>query len=261
MAAAIMWLTLGQANQFGFWTFIVLWWMHTSAKLNVFFGVPNLGAELVPHHMRYLVSFMTRRPMNLFFPLSVTASTICAVHLTGKAMAPGATSFEATGYAMLATLMVLAILEHWFLVTPIDTNGLWKWGVKPERDDDPMGRMQIGALAINGQRLANCPVTLGISRGQGSNCIPATHITPGARERSYGDPIVVFKHRIVDTFRTNLQKIVLIRTQETTVRLRALHGTLRVCKDIGGMAFKGCQQSSSTDQKNAGVPPMIAPGE
>ncbi len=135
MAAAIMWLTLGQANQFGFWTFIVLWWMHTSAKLNVFFGVPNLGAELMPHHMRYLVSFMARRPMNLFFPLSVTASTICAVHLTGKAMAPGATSFEATGFAMLATLMVLAILEHWFLVTPIDTNALWKWGVKAERED------------------------------------------------------------------------------------------------------------------------------
>jgi hypothetical protein len=68
--------------------------------------------------------------MNMFFPLSVTASTICAVNLTTKAIAPGATPFEATGYAMLATLMVLAIVEHWFLVTPFDANALWQWGVK-----------------------------------------------------------------------------------------------------------------------------------
>ena len=143
MAAAIMVLTHGKPNQFGFWTYIVLWWMHASAKLNVFFGVPNLGAELVPQHMRYLVSFMTRRSMNLFFPLSVTASTICAVHLTGKAMAAEATAFEATGYAMLSTLMVLAILEHWFLVVPFDGNALWKWGVKPEREQAPLASAAV----------------------------------------------------------------------------------------------------------------------
>ena len=130
MAAVMVAISWNQPNHFGLWTFIVLWWMHTSAKINVFFGVPNLSEELVPHHMRYLVSFMGRKPMNLFFPLSVTASTICAVNLTTKAMAPGATPFEATGYAMLATLMVLAIVEHWFLVTPFDANALWKWGVK-----------------------------------------------------------------------------------------------------------------------------------
>jgi hypothetical protein len=137
MAVVMMALVWRQPNHLGLWTFIVLWWMHASAKLNVFFGVPNLGEELVPHHMRYLVSFMTKRPMNLFFPFSVTASTICAVHLTGKATAASATPFEAVGYTMLATLMVLAILEHWFLVTPLDTNALWKWGVKPELASTP----------------------------------------------------------------------------------------------------------------------------
>ena len=38
-------ITHGRANQLGFWTYVTLWWMHESAKLNVFFGVPNLGAE------------------------------------------------------------------------------------------------------------------------------------------------------------------------------------------------------------------------
>ena len=137
MALGIMVLTLGEPNQFALWTFTVLWWMHTSAKLNVFFGVPNLGAELVPHHMHYLVSFMRRSGMNLFFPLSVTASTICAVHLIDKARAPNITSFESTGYTMLAALMVLAIIEHWLLVLPLNVNSLWKWGVKPAHDDQP----------------------------------------------------------------------------------------------------------------------------
>ena len=34
---------LGRANQVGIWTFMVLWWMHMSAKLNVFLGVRNLN--------------------------------------------------------------------------------------------------------------------------------------------------------------------------------------------------------------------------
>ena len=38
----------GRANQIGFWTYVMLWWMHESAKLNVFFGVPNLGEEMLP---------------------------------------------------------------------------------------------------------------------------------------------------------------------------------------------------------------------
>ena len=81
-------LTWGQPNQIGAWTYAVLWWMHQSAKLNVFFGVPNLGEEMLPDHLAYLVTFMRRRPMNLFFPFSVTGSTIVTVLLAQKALAP-----------------------------------------------------------------------------------------------------------------------------------------------------------------------------
>jgi hypothetical protein len=129
-ALVLFGLTRGQANQMAIWTFVVLWWMHQSAKLNVFFGVPNLGEELLPDHLRYLRSFMTRRPMNLLFPVSVTLSTIIAVLLVQKAAAQNATPFEAAGFTMLATLMVLAIAEHWFLVAPMSANTLWQFGVK-----------------------------------------------------------------------------------------------------------------------------------
>jgi putative photosynthetic complex assembly protein 2 len=130
MAGAFLALTWGQPNQLGIWTFVVLWWMHQSAKLNVFFGVPNLSEDLLPGHLQYLASFMTRKPMNLFFPLSVSVSTIITLLLAQKAGAADATDFEVAGFTMLATLMALAVLEHWFLVVPLDTHALWPWSVK-----------------------------------------------------------------------------------------------------------------------------------
>jgi hypothetical protein len=52
------------------------------------------------------------------------------VLLVQKAAAQNATPFEAAGFTMLATLMVLAIAEHWFLVAPMSANALWQFGVK-----------------------------------------------------------------------------------------------------------------------------------
>eukprot|EP01037_Dinobryon_pediforme_P034296 gene34296-40138_t len=125
--AAILWRA---ENPLALWTFLVLWWMHTSAKLNVFFGVRNLGEEFIPHHMRYILSYMSRRSMNAFFPLSVSVSTVVTMMLVRSAFDAQSDPLETAGYTMLATLMVLAVLEHWLLVTPFDANVLWKWGAK-----------------------------------------------------------------------------------------------------------------------------------
>jgi putative photosynthetic complex assembly protein 2 len=126
-------LTMGQPNKIGFWTYLILWWMHQSAKLNVFFGVPNLGEHMLPEHLGYTVSFMRRRAMNLFFPVSITVSTVVTAALAQGALAATATPFEAAGYAMLTTLMALAIAEHWFLVLPLDGNALWSWSGRGAR--------------------------------------------------------------------------------------------------------------------------------
>jgi putative photosynthetic complex assembly protein 2 len=150
-ALALVALTWGQPNQIGLWTFLILWWMHTSAKLNLFFGAPNLSEELLPTHLRYLVTYMRRRPMNLFFPVSVTASTVITVLIAQKALAATA-PFETVGFTILATLMVLAVAEHWFLVAPLHANALWSWGVKDisEPDNDQRheegGSLRVGAI-------------------------------------------------------------------------------------------------------------------
>jgi putative photosynthetic complex assembly protein 2 len=121
-------------NQVGLWTFLILWVMRLSAKFNVYLGVPNLTEEFLPAHLKYLKSYFCHRSMNGFFPVSVTLSTIATVLLVEAAVAPGITRFEATGFTFLATLMALAVLEHWFLVIPIPAASLWSWGLT-SRDD------------------------------------------------------------------------------------------------------------------------------
>jgi putative photosynthetic complex assembly protein 2 len=147
-AIALVALTRGQPNQIGAWTFLVLWWMHTSAKLNLYFGAPNLSEELLPEHLRYLATYMTRRPMNLFFPLSVTASTVVTVLIAQKALS-ATTEFELVGYTILATLMALAVAEHWFLVAPLRANALWSWGVKeihPTDEENSCDSLRVVAI-------------------------------------------------------------------------------------------------------------------
>ena len=99
------------------WTFLVLWVMRLSAKLNLFLGVPNLGEKFLPAHLQYLKSFFRKRPMNFLFPVSVSLSTIGVVLLVQRYLA-AADPFKTTAYALLASLLALAVLEHWFMVHP-----------------------------------------------------------------------------------------------------------------------------------------------
>lgn len=127
---AIAYATWGQANQVGTATFAVLWVMRISAKLNVFLGVRNLSIELLPPHLSYLGSYFRRRPMNRLFPVAVTLATVVAALVIAEALgaAPGSARFA--GALLVATLLVLAIVEHWLLVLPLDATALWRWALR-----------------------------------------------------------------------------------------------------------------------------------
>ena len=122
-------LTWGEANQVGMGTFAVLWFMRISAKLNVFLGVRNLSLQLLPLHLRYLGSYFRKRAMNLLFPWVVTAATVVAVMLVREALAQPAGSAAAIGAWLVSTLLVLAIVEHWLLVLPLEATALWRWAM------------------------------------------------------------------------------------------------------------------------------------
>jgi putative photosynthetic complex assembly protein 2 len=117
-------------NQVGVWSFLVLWFMRWSAKLNLFLGVPNLHDHWLPEHMRFLLTYMVRRPMNLLFPLSITAATVILGLLVQIASQPQMWDFLRVGLMLVSTLLALGILEHWFLVLPFSEEVMWRWAMK-----------------------------------------------------------------------------------------------------------------------------------
>ncbi len=124
MVVAITWK---EPNQVGCWTFLLLWGMRLSAKLNLYLGVSNRGEQFLPAHLKYLASFFGKRPINWLFPFAVTAATVLTVVLYARGGADTASPFEVAGYTLVGTLSLLALIEHWFLVLPLATERLWQW--------------------------------------------------------------------------------------------------------------------------------------
>jgi putative photosynthetic complex assembly protein 2 len=121
-------------NQTGWWTYLVLWTMRLSAKLNLFLGVRNLSENFLPAHLSYLESYFTRRAWNWLMPFSVTASIGVLVPLWMAVSMQPAEGFAATSLCLVAGLLTLAVLEHVLMIVPLPTIWLWKWGLrlKPE---------------------------------------------------------------------------------------------------------------------------------
>ncbi len=148
-------LTWGQPNRIGLWTFVLLWGMHVSAKLNVFLGIRNLNAEFIPERLAYLTTYFRQKPMNLLFPFSVTAGTIVTLLLIQQALAAEPGSLPAVGYTLIAALAALAVIEHWFMILPIPAEALWRWSLKrssnqPATADLRSIRSQPGAPGASG---------------------------------------------------------------------------------------------------------------
>jgi putative photosynthetic complex assembly protein 2 len=112
---ALVW---GGSNQLGAWVYLMLWLMHLAAKLNVFFGARNFNEALLPEHLRFLGEFFRQRPMNLFFPVSVTLAIAATALVFRRALDPDATEFGAIGGVFIGFLALLGLLEIWLLMVP-----------------------------------------------------------------------------------------------------------------------------------------------
>lgn len=130
-------ITWNAPNQVGTWTFMVLWAMRTSAKLNLFLGVRNLSEEFLPSHLVYLESFFRRKRMNMLFPFSVGVSTLLLVWLLIQVFDPMALAGVVVGMMLVATMLAMAILEHFLLVLPLPSTALWRWALK-NRSSPPL---------------------------------------------------------------------------------------------------------------------------
>jgi putative photosynthetic complex assembly protein 2 len=134
-AALLVILSSDAPNQIGLWTFVILWLARLSTKFNIYLGVPNHTEQFLPNHLKYIASYFCRRSMNLLFPISVTVSTIITAMLIEQAVSADALPYQVAGSVFLATLMALAVIEHWFLVLPIPSAELWTWGLASRRPE------------------------------------------------------------------------------------------------------------------------------
>lgn len=126
---AVVALTWGAENQVGTFTFMVLWAMRVSAKLNIFYGAPHVTEEFLPPHLAHLGSYFRRGRVSRFFPVSVTVASLLFGMVVHSA-ASTSDQFDTISLTLVASLLGLAILEHWFLVLPIPDAALWKWAVR-----------------------------------------------------------------------------------------------------------------------------------
>ena len=137
VGCAIVAITWDAPNQVGTGTYLVLWIMRTSAKLNMFFGVRNLSEEFLPAHLAYLESFFRRRRFNAFFPFAVALASVCLWWLAAYASSPLTSQAQAVGAVLVGTLLALAIIERLMLVLPLDTTALWRWALRKRQGPSP----------------------------------------------------------------------------------------------------------------------------
>jgi putative photosynthetic complex assembly protein 2 len=130
---AMVLLSVGEANQFGMWTFATLFAARISAKLNLYLGVRKINVEFIPDHLAHLPSHFRIARMNWLFPISITALSVAAAFWLGHVFAAEVPAL-AVGYALLGALTALALLEHWFMVLPLPDERLWRW-MLPDRPD------------------------------------------------------------------------------------------------------------------------------
>ena len=154
LVAGIVLIAIGwnAPNQVGMWTYLVLWGMRQSAKLNLFLGVRNVGVEFLPQHLAYLQSFFRRRGMNALFPLSIAAASALVIVLGRLTLDPGSDPHETSGYALLTAIALLGLLEHGLLMLPIPSDVLWQWGLKSHRRRrGPAASRRRGKIHMTGQ--------------------------------------------------------------------------------------------------------------
>ena len=96
--------------------------------------MPNLSHELMPSRVAHMKSYLAERPMNLVFPVEVTALTFAVACFIEHAVSVETAGAQA-GFILLATLSTLALLEHWLMVMSIQEAALWKWKTKQRIPD------------------------------------------------------------------------------------------------------------------------------
>jgi 5-aminolevulinate synthase len=151
-----LWVWLADAaNPVALWTYLILWGMRLSAKLNLFLGAPNVAEEFLPDRMYYLTTYFSKRPMNGLFPVSVTAGTLLTAGLALAAAQSGASTGgagaggDADGAGHAGALVPRAALQGGRPVAVVDEN-------RARRAEARAANAPVRAPAAGAERLRRC---------------------------------------------------------------------------------------------------------
>jgi len=133
--ALLWWLQAEHPNHVALCTFALLWCMRLSAKLNLYFGVPEVGEQYLPAHLAYLGSYFRRGRVSLFFWGAIAGASGSWLWLVAQAR-EGAVTVN-TGWVLLAALLGLAIVEHLLMLFPLPMQRLWGWAMRPAAPVEP----------------------------------------------------------------------------------------------------------------------------
>jgi putative photosynthetic complex assembly protein 2 len=117
----------GGVNQAGVLAFAILWILRLSAKINLFLGAINTGAEWLPPHLAYLGTYFRRRSMNGLFPFSILGALVLAGLLAWHAGESGADPVRTVSFTLLCALATLGLIEHIMMMLPLDASYPWRW--------------------------------------------------------------------------------------------------------------------------------------
>jgi len=123
-------LSWNAPNQIGATVFVLLFALRLTAKINMFVGVPNSTAEMLPAHLAYLKTYFGRNRMTALLALSIIAILAVAFWFGSLAMAAPLGSAEMVGASLLTSLCLLGALEHGFLALPFRDGMLWGWAFR-----------------------------------------------------------------------------------------------------------------------------------
>ena len=117
----------GQPNHMALCTFALLWCMRVSAKLNLFFGVPFVGEQYLPVHLRYIGSYFKQAPITWCFYITMGASCLAWGWMVWEVQS-GLVLVNAA-WVLLSSLLGLAIIEHLLMVFALPLQKLWSWAM------------------------------------------------------------------------------------------------------------------------------------
>ncbi len=136
-------MQIGQPNHTAVCTFGLLWMMRLSSKLNLFFGVPQVGEQYLPSQLAYMGSYFRKSAVSGFFYLSMSLSIIVWLALIWQAHAGQVTI--TCHWVLLASLLGLAIIEHILMMVPLSLERVWGWALK-NGDSDETHNHHLGAV-------------------------------------------------------------------------------------------------------------------